>query len=144
RDLHSFPTRRSSDLVRRPRGRAGDRLVRRFGDRRPVPGMGRVSSVAVAVLLIAGVAIELLCCIGVLVMRGPYARLHYTAPAGVGALLIAIAVVVRQGFSLIGDQALLLAVFVLVSAPVLSHVTARAARIRELGDGVERDREQRR
>jgi multicomponent Na+:H+ antiporter subunit G len=96
-----------------------------------------VSSVAVAGLLIAGVAIELLCCIGVLVMRGAYARLHYTAPAGVGALLIAIAVVVRQGFSLIGNKALLVGVFVLVTAPVLSHVTARAARIRELCDVVE-------
>ena len=101
-----------------------------------------MSAVVVAALLIVGVAVELLCCLGVLVMRGPYARLHYTAPAGVGALLLAIAVLVRQGFSLIGDQALLLAVFVLVSAPVLSHVTARAARIRELGDVVERDREQ--
>ena len=70
-------------------------------------------------------------------MRGAYARLHYTAPGGLGALLIAIAMVVRQGFSLIGDKALLLAVFVLVTSPVLSHVTARAARIRELGDVVE-------
>jgi multicomponent Na+:H+ antiporter subunit G len=100
-----------------------------------------MSGVVVAVLLIAGVAVELLCCIGVLVMRGPYARLHYTAPAGVGALLLAVAVVLREGFSLIGDKALLLAVFVLVSAPVLSHVTARAARIRELGDVVDRDRQ---
>jgi multicomponent Na+:H+ antiporter subunit G len=96
-----------------------------------------VNSVVVAALLIVGVAIELLCCLGVLVMRGPYARLHYTAPAGLGALLIAIAVVVHQGFSLIGNKALLLAVFVLVTGPVLSHVTARAARIRELGDVVE-------
>jgi multicomponent Na+:H+ antiporter subunit G len=101
-----------------------------------------VSSVVVAALLIAGVAIELLCCIGVLVMRGAYARLHYTAPAGVGALLIALAVVVREGFSLIGNKALLLAVFVLLTAPVLSHVTARAARIRELGDAVETRRGQ--
>jgi multicomponent Na+:H+ antiporter subunit G len=96
-----------------------------------------MSSVVVAVLLVAGVALELLCCLGVLVMRGAYARLHYTAPAGVGALLIAIAIVVRQGFSLIGNKALLVGVFVLVTAPVLSHVTARAARIRELGDVVE-------
>ena len=101
-----------------------------------------MSSVVVAALLIAGVAIELLCCLGVLVMRDPYARLHYTAPAGVGALLIAIAVVVRQGFSLIGNKALLLALFVLVSAPVLSHVTARAARIRELGDVIEPPRDE--
>ena len=100
-----------------------------------------MSPVVGTALLIAGVAVELLCCIGVLVMRGPYARLHYTAPAGIGALLVAVAVLVRQGFSLIGDQALLLAAFVLVTAPVLSHVTARAARIRALGDVAERDRE---
>jgi multicomponent Na+:H+ antiporter subunit G len=99
---------------------------------------GRVSGpvhVLVVVLLAAGVAVEILCCLGVLVMRSAYARLHYTAPAGLGALLVAIAILLREGFSLIGDKALLLAVFVLASSPVLSHVTARAARIRERGDG---------
>ena len=93
-----------------------------------------VVSVVVAALLIAGVAVEILCCLGVLVMRSAYARLHYSAPAGLGALLLAIAILLREGFSLIGDKALLVAVFVLVSSPVLSHVTARAARIREHGD----------
>jgi hypothetical protein len=34
----------------------------------------------IAILLIGGVGIELLCCVGVLVMRGAYARLHYGAP----------------------------------------------------------------
>jgi multicomponent Na+:H+ antiporter subunit G len=87
-------------------------------------------------LLVVGVAIELFCCLGALVMRGAYARLHYGAPVGLGALLLALAIVFRQGFSLIGDKALLIAVFVLVSSPVLSHVTARAARIREHGDVV--------
>jgi multicomponent Na+:H+ antiporter subunit G len=101
-----------------------------------------MSSVVVAALLVAGVAIELLCCLGVLAMRDVYARLHYTAPAGVGALLIAVAVLVRQGFSLIGNKALLLAIFVLITAPVLSHVTARAARIRAFGDVVEPPRDE--
>jgi multicomponent Na+:H+ antiporter subunit G len=88
----------------------------------------------VAILLIAGVAIELLCCLGVVVMRGAYARLHYSAPAGLGAMLLGLAVLLRQGFSLIGDKAMLIGVFVLLTAPVLSHVTARAAHIRTLAD----------
>jgi multicomponent Na+:H+ antiporter subunit G len=88
----------------------------------------------VAILLIAGVAIELLCCLGVMVMRGTYARLHYSAPTGLGAMLLGLAVLLRQGFSLIGDKAMLIGVFVLLTAPVLSHVTARAAHIRTLGE----------
>lgn len=86
----------------------------------------------IAILLVAGVSIELLCSVGVLMMRGAYARLHYGAPAGLGAVLLALAIVLRQGFSLIGDKALLIGVFVLLTAPVLSHVTARAAHIRTL------------
>jgi multicomponent Na+:H+ antiporter subunit G len=93
----------------------------------------------IAILLVAGVAIELLCCLGVMVMRGPFARLHYGAPAGIGALLLGLAVLLRQGFSLIGDKAMLIGVFVLLTSPVLSHVTARAAHIRALGDVVASD-----
>lgn len=90
----------------------------------------------IAILLVAGVAIELLCCLGVMVMRGAFARLHYGAPAGIGALLLGLAVLLRQGFSLIGDKALLIGVFVLLTSPVLAHVTARAAHIRARGDAV--------
>ena len=93
--------------------------------------MSPVIRVAIAGLLVAGVAIEVFCSLGVLAMRGAYARLHFAAPAGLGALLVAIAVLLREGFSLIGDKGLLLAAFVLVSSPVLAHVTARAAHIRE-------------
>ena len=94
-------------------------------------GLSRVVAVC---LLAAGVGVEIFCCLGVLVMRGALARLHYTAPAGLGAVMIAVAVLVREGFSLIGDKALLIAIFLLISAPVLSHVTARAAQIRARGD----------
>ncbi len=90
----------------------------------------------VAILLVAGVAIVLLCCLGVMVMRGAFARLHYGAPAGIGALLLGLAVLLAQGFSLIGDKALLIGVFVLLTSPVLAHVTARAAHIRARGDAV--------
>ncbi len=85
----------------------------------------------VAGLLIAGVGLELFCVLGVVIMRGPLDRLHYTGPSSLGALLIALAIVAREGFSLIANKALLVAAFFLVTAPVLVHVTARAARLRE-------------
>lgn len=47
-------------------------------------------------------------------------------------MLLALAIPLRQGFSLIGDKALLIGVFVLLTSPLLSHVTARAAHIRAL------------
>jgi multisubunit Na+/H+ antiporter MnhG subunit len=44
-----------------------------------------------------------------------------------------VAVTVQESFSLIGNKALLIAVFFLVSGPVLVHATARAVRVREQG-----------
>jgi multisubunit Na+/H+ antiporter MnhG subunit len=67
-------------------------------------------------------------------MRDPFERLHYAGPAALGGLLVAIAVTVRESFSLIGNKSLLVGVFLLTSGAVLAHVTARAARVRELGD----------
>ncbi len=94
-----------------------------------------IGDILVAVLLILGVGIELVCCLGVLVMRGVYDRLHYTGPASFGAVLIAAAVVIREGvFSQIGAKAVLIAVVLLVVSPVLVHATARAARLRERGE----------
>jgi multicomponent Na+:H+ antiporter subunit G len=81
----------------------------------------------VAVLLAAGVAIELLACAGVVLMRDPLDRLHYVGATTAAALCVAAAVVVRDSFSLIGNKALVLAAFLLVTGPVLSHVTARVA-----------------
>jgi monovalent cation/proton antiporter MnhG/PhaG subunit len=90
--------------------------------------------VAVALLLTLGVGVELLCCVGVLVMRDAYDKLHYTAPATtVGSLAIAAAVVVDESLSQAGVKALLIFVALLVTNPVLTHATARAARVRQLG-----------
>ena len=88
----------------------------------------------VAVLLVAGLALMLLSSIGIVLMRNVFDRLHYTAPAAFGGLLVAIAIVVRESFSLIGNKSLAAGVFLVVSSAVLVHVTARAARVRELGD----------
>jgi multisubunit Na+/H+ antiporter MnhG subunit len=82
------------------------------------------------VLLVAGVAVQVVCCLGMAVMRDAFDRLHLVGAAGFGTALVCCAVVVRESFSLIGDKALAIAVLVLLTGPVLVHVTARALRVR--------------
>ncbi|MHB1838009.1 MAG: cation:proton antiporter [Solirubrobacteraceae bacterium] len=93
-----------------------------------------IRQIIVDVLLWLGVALVLVSCLGVLVVRQVYDRLHFSAPAVLGALLIAAAVVVQKSFSLVGDKAILVAIFLLVGSPLLTHVTGRAARTAERGD----------
>ena len=90
--------------------------------------------VVVAVLLVLGVALQLFACLGLIVMRDSFARLHYLAPSGFGVVAIAAAILVEESFSVIGDKAIATAAVVLLTGPVLAHVTARSARIRRLGD----------
>src|SRR5438874_12131272 len=89
-------------------------------------------AVVAVVLLIAGGLLELLAVLGLCLMRDAYDRLHYVGLAGFGALLIAVAVVFRESFSLIGDKALLVGVVLVVTGPVLVHSIARSLLIREL------------
>ena len=93
-------------------------------------------------LLVAGMVLLLLGCLGVTVMRSHYDRLHYTGPAAYGAALVALAVLVRYGWSLMGDKALAVAAIGVAVAPVLTHATARSARRRDFerwepGDNIE-------
>lgn len=90
-------------------------------------------TVAVDVLLWAGVGLLLLCAAGVLVMRSAYDRLHYAGAASWGVLLIALAILVRESWSLIGDKALAIAFLLAICSPALAHATARAGRIRDHG-----------
>ena len=93
------------------------------------------AGLAVAALLALGVAVTWLSCLGVLLMRDPYDRLHYTAPASALAPVpIAAAVVVTEGLSAAGIKALLIALVLVGTNPVLGHATARAARIRQFGE----------
>jgi len=90
-----------------------------------------VRDAVVVVLVGAGMLLQVLASAGVLLMRNPYDRLHYNGAAMVGAMLTGAGVLVREGPSLIGTRAVLLAVFLLVSGPVVAHVTARAIAARE-------------
>jgi multisubunit Na+/H+ antiporter MnhG subunit len=91
-------------------------------------------AVAALVLLMAGGLLEVLAVLGLCLMRDVYDRLHYVGLAGFGALLIAIAIVVRESFSLIGDKSLLVGAILVIGGPVMIQTTARSLLIRELGD----------
>jgi multisubunit Na+/H+ antiporter MnhG subunit len=85
-------------------------------------------------LLVCGAGLELLAVLGLCVMRNAYDRLHYVGLAGFGALLISVAIVVRESFSLIGDKALLVGFILVAAGPVVIQTTARSLLTRELGD----------
>jgi multisubunit Na+/H+ antiporter MnhG subunit len=87
-----------------------------------------------AILLFAGVGLELAAALGVAAMRGVLQRIHYTGLAMLGSVPIAAAVVVRESFSLAAMGPLLLCAYLLVSSPLLAHVTARAAGVPEEGE----------
>ena len=92
-------------------------------------------------LLIAGGVLELIAVLGLCVMRNVYDRLHYVGVAGFGGFLIAVAVLVRESFSLIGDKALLVGVVLVLAGPVLVQTTVRSLLIREYGDWRAKTRE---
>jgi multisubunit Na+/H+ antiporter MnhG subunit len=91
-------------------------------------------AVVALVLVIAGGGLELLAVLGLCTMRNVYDRLHYVGLASFGALLIGVAVVFRESFSLIGDKALLVGVVLVVTGPIVVQTTVRSFLIRELGD----------
>jgi monovalent cation/proton antiporter MnhG/PhaG subunit len=93
-----------------------------------------VGDVAVAVLLAVGVASALMGALGLLATRDPYDQLHFTGPATViGPIALAAAVLVEEPLSSAGIKAVLIALVMVATGPILLHATARSARIRERG-----------
>ncbi len=91
-----------------------------------------MANVAVDILLTVGVVGELLCVVGVVIMRTVYARLHYAAAATtVPAWLVLAAVLVREHVSSGGLQAIGADAILFLLNPLLVIATARAARAYE-------------
>jgi multisubunit Na+/H+ antiporter MnhG subunit len=68
-------------------------------------------------------------------MRDVYQKLHFVTPVSlIAPALVAVAVVVQQGFSENTVETWLALLFLIVAGPFLTHATIRAARIRETGD----------
>jgi multisubunit Na+/H+ antiporter MnhG subunit len=83
------------------------------------------------VLLALGVGCELLCALGLLVMRNALDRLHYVmASTGLGSMLIVAAVVVHESFKSSGINAIVVGIVLLLGNSVLAHATARMIRRR--------------
>jgi monovalent cation/proton antiporter MnhG/PhaG subunit len=83
-----------------------------------------------AVLVVGGVAVVLLSCLGLATARDPYDRLHYlSAGSTAGTFLIAAGIVVEAGLD--GVKALLVAAIFVVTGPALTHAIARAAHLAE-------------
>src|SRR4051812_50184988 len=84
---------------------------------------------AVDVLLAAGVAAQLICCLGVLVGRTAFDRLHYAgAGSTVGPLLIMVPILILHGTAAEGLQAIAAVTILLVASPIAGHALARSAR----------------
>src|SRR5207248_24247 len=94
--------------VCRPRARRRRTLVRRNGRVLVLPRRRAVTlrDTAVVVLLFLGVAVQVLGCLGVAVMRTARDRLHFTGFSTLAAVALAGAITVREGFSLLADVAL--------------------------------------
>lgn len=87
------------------------------------------SDLAVDVLLGLGVAGELLCVAGVLVMRTTFDRLHYAAATTtVPAFLVLAATLVREHMTAGGLEAIAAVGLLFVFNPAVVIVTAMAAR----------------
>jgi multisubunit Na+/H+ antiporter MnhG subunit len=92
---------------------------------------------AVIVLLLVwlGVAVELVCCLGLVAVRKPIDRLHYAGAATVvGPALVAAAVCVEEGlFTTSGLNAIAVALLLALLGGALGVATARAIRLGEPG-----------
>ena len=84
---------------------------------------------ALAVLIVAASAL------GVLLMPGAAAKLHYVTPAAlVAPVFVAVAIGVQEGLDENTGETFLALFFMVVAGPFLSHATIRAIGVRERGD----------
>jgi len=91
--------------------------------------------IAIWTLLIVGMGAFLFTAIGLLVFKDVYERIQFTYPAAtIGVAAIVAAVVIQKSISQAGIKAILIGLILLWANGALSHATARAARVRRLGD----------
>ena len=93
-----------------------------------------VVELATWTLLVIGVGVEILCVVGVVAMDDVFDRLHFLGPAStIGTLAIVLAILFNEPFSTNGIKTLLVGALLILTSPVLTHATARAARVRQYG-----------
>lgn len=96
--------------------------------------MSAAAHLAVTLLLAVAVVVALICCLGLVLMRDFYERLHYMAPVSTIAMFCVLAaVVVQEGPGQATLKTIVIALILLFMNATLTHVTARADRVRKLG-----------
>lgn len=91
-------------------------------------------AIAVESLLAVSAAAVWVGCLGVVAMRNQYERLHFMAPMStVSVAAILAAVVVQEGWGQAAIKMSLILLALVFTNAVLAHATARAARVRDLG-----------
>jgi monovalent cation/proton antiporter MnhG/PhaG subunit len=91
-------------------------------------------NILIVSLLSLAVLLCFLCSLGVLVMRDPYQRLHFTSPVtSLAIFFITIAVFIDDQELSSRLKVVLIALILFMMNAILSHATARAIRIRKLG-----------
>lgn len=92
------------------------------------------ATIAVEVLVWGAVATCLVCCLGMVVMKDFFERLHYMATVStVATVALLAAIIIEQGWGQAAIKMTLIVVVLFLMNAVLTHATARAARVRELG-----------
>jgi monovalent cation/proton antiporter MnhG/PhaG subunit len=104
-------------------------------DLRPIPREAHLSDLAVDALLVLGVGAQLVCCLGLLVMRTAADRLHYASAAcTVGPFCVLAAVLIREGLTSAGLDSIAAVGLLFLAGPIVVHAIARADRRSALGD----------
>lgn len=96
--------------------------------------MSAVAHVAVVILLAIAVVVTLISCLGLVLMKDFYQRLHYMAPVStISAFCVLAAVVVQEGWGQATLKTIIIVLVLFFMNATLTHATARAARVRQLG-----------
>jgi monovalent cation/proton antiporter MnhG/PhaG subunit len=96
--------------------------------------MSEVVDVVQVTLVAVGVLVQLISCLGLLVVRDVFDRLHFLSAAGaIGPAAVAAAVFLEHGLSTFGVKALLITLMIGVTGPVMTHAIAKMARVRREG-----------
>ncbi len=94
----------------------------------------RAPDIAVAVMLGISVLLTAICCSALLMFGNLFERLHYlSSVTTISTFALLIAVVIKEGAGQASTKAVLVFLVLLLVNAVLSHATARAARVREFG-----------
>lgn len=88
---------------------------------------------AVTVLLILTVVVCALSCLGLLMMKGFYNKLHYLAPPAIlGTAAVAAAIVIQEGITATAIKAGLVLLVMAITNPIITFAAARTNHIRNL------------